>query len=246
MITNKTSKRNFMPLLDFVKIIALNNKENAILRNHLEWFKTFNRTQRTVMLVQRQGGKTKSLCVYGLWYAIAFNNSKIVMSSASNNLNRDIINQIDRMYKSLPNAIKDGIAYKKTATKITVNGSTIYAGSFTDKFYNEHETADIVLIDDLAFWKQKNVANFVRRFPCYYDCRKFIIASGANGVGTESLPNFFYSLYTTCDYGFHHIKDVMDPVVEKRKYNKLVRQYGEMFVRQEWCGEFFTSKKLQK
>lgn len=243
MITNKTCRRNFMALLDFVEIIALNNKENAILGNHLEWFKAFNRIQHTIMLVQRQGGKTKSLCVYGLWYAIAFNNSKIVMSSSSNNLSRDMINQIDMMYKSLPNAIKVGIAYKKTATKISVNGSTIYAGSFTDKFCNEHETADVVLIDDLAFWKQKNVANFLIRYPRYCDCRKFIIASGANGVGSATVPNLFYYLYaTTCGFAFHHIKDVMDPVIEKQKYDKLVNQYGEMFVRQEWCGEFFTSK----
>lgn len=243
MITHKTRKRNFMPLIDFIKIIALNSKENAVLANRLDWFKTFNRTKRTVMLVQRHGGKTKSLCAYGLWYAIAFNNSKIVMSSANNNFSHDMINQIDRMYNSLPNAVKVGVAYKKTATKISINGSTIYAGSFTDKFYNEHETADIVLIDDLAYWKPKNVSNFVRRYPVYYECNKFIIASGANGVGSESLPNFFYVLYaTTCGFGFHHIKDVMDPVVEKRKYNKLVCQYGEMFVRQEYCGEFIGSK----
>jgi hypothetical protein len=154
-------------------------------------------------LAARQSGKSLTIAVFALWYAI-FNNNKIIgIVSNKEKSAKGFLSKIKGIYERLPVWMKPGVLeYNKkdiefdNGTKITVSATTADAfRSFTINF---------LICDELAFVPKNQAEDFwSANYPTISASKesRVIVISTPNG-----LFNLFHNLYTGGESGKNTFK----------------------------------------
>ena len=155
-------------------------------------------------LLARQVGKTISVSVYILWYAI-FNSEKTIgIVSNKQDTAVKILSEIKKMYELLPNHLKPGVnIYNRTSIEFE-NNTIILANATTEDPFRSY-TLNILFADELAFVRPSIAESFwASNYPTLSASKesKVIVISTPNG-----LWNLFERLYTGAvngQNGFSH------------------------------------------
>jgi len=145
------------------------------------------------ILAARQSGKSLTIAIYALWYAIFNDNKTIGIVSNKEKSAKGFLSKIKGIYERLPVWMKPGVLeYNKkdvefdNGTKITVSATTADAfRSFTINF---------LICDELAFVPKNQAEDFwSANYPTISASKesRVIVISTPNG-----LFNLFHNLYT--------------------------------------------------
>jgi len=171
-----------------------------------EIIKTVLDTRFTIVLCARQAGKTVSVSVYALWYAVFNSDKEIGIVSNKQSSAIYILSIIKRMYESLPAWIKPGVKeYSKlfvqfdNGTKISVSATS--ADAFRGRPLN------LLICDEFAFVRKGIAEDFwSANYPTISTSveSKIIVISTPNG-----MFNLFHRLYSGAEREentFKHLK----------------------------------------
>lgn len=105
---------------------------------------------RVIALISRQMGKTQTISMYLLWYAMFNTDKTIVIASKNNSHAMEIMDRIRFAYEELPHWIKAGCRYYNKHNIEFDNGSRIKSEATTEKTGRGLSISKLYL-DELAF-----------------------------------------------------------------------------------------------
>jgi len=158
----------------------------------VEMIETFEGNRLTLVKMGRQLGKTIVCCAYFLWNVIFKDNFKIEMFANRNDLSKDNIDRIKKMYERLPLWMKPGIKKWNESAIIFENGSRIKSG-VANKESGRGGTNNILFADEIGRIEDNIMAKwYSSAFPTIKSKKhsKFI------GVSTPHGLNTFWRMFT--------------------------------------------------
>lgn len=195
---------------NYVKIVTLDQGE--VLFDPYEYqIKTLELLEANrffIGLWSRQSGKTTIVADYALWYAIFNENKNIGIVSNKESSAKRILDNIKKMYESLPVWLKPGVTeYAKTSITFD-NGTKIIISATTQDAFRGWPM-NIVICDEFAFVPSNNAEDFwASNYPTISSSTqsRIIIISTPNGmfnifhrlwVGAEARENSFIPFKVT-------------------------------------------------
>ena len=180
---------------NYVKIITLDFGE--VLFDPYEYqIKTLEILEENrffIGLWARQSGKTTIVADYALWYAIFNDNKNIGIVSNKESSAKRILDNIKKMYESLPVWLKPGVT-EWAKTSITFdNGSKMIISATTQDAFRGWPM-NLVICDEFAFVPSNNADEFwSSNYPTISSSQKsrIVIISTPNG-----MFNIFHRLYS--------------------------------------------------
>jgi hypothetical protein len=156
----------------------------CILRDYQERFiQAMLDNSKVVCLASRQLGKTTSVSVFILWYAM-FNTDKCCAILA--NIDRtamSILGDIKTMYENLPMWLKPGCKEWNAHTINFDNGSKIFSAA-TSKNGIAGESVSFLYVDEMALIEPHIAEEFWKaNFPTVQHGEKVIVTSTPRGIG---------------------------------------------------------------
>lgn len=180
---------------NYVKIVTLDYGEVLFEPRDYqkETLKLLSKNRFFIGLWSRQSGKTTVVAAYALWYAIFNEDKNIGMVSNKESSAKRILDNMKRMYESLPAWLKPGVTeYAKTSITFE-NGSKLIISATTQDAFRGWPM-NIVLCDEFAFVPSNAAEEFwASNYPTISssDTSKIIIISTPNG-----MFNIFHRLWT--------------------------------------------------
>ena len=151
---------------------------------------------RVCLLASRQVGKTTMMTIYALWVSCFQEDKRVMILANKEKTAIQIFSRIRLAYELLPNWIKPGIdgEYGKTGMKLS-NGSSI-ACAATSGTSIRGDTANCLILDELAFVPQQVVEEFWNSVMPIISSSKddkaqIFVVSTPNGT-----QNKFYEIYS--------------------------------------------------
>ena len=180
---------------NYVKIVTLD--EGEVLFDPREYQKEtlelLANNRFFIGLWARQSGKTTIVAAYALWYAIFNSNKNIGIVSNKESSAKRILDNMKKMYESLPAWIKPGVTeYAKTSITFDNDTKLIISATTADAFRGW--PMNIVICDEFAFVPSNNAEEFwASNYPTISSSTKsrIIIISTPNG-----MFNIFHRLWT--------------------------------------------------
>lgn len=111
--------------------------------------KLFNNNRYSILMASRQIGKTISVAIYMLWYAIFNTNKGIMIVANKSKTTKEIVNKIKGIYKLLPFFLKDGVVNWNEHSISFENGSRIQSEARTSEPAIGF-TIDLLYLDEFA------------------------------------------------------------------------------------------------
>jgi hypothetical protein len=105
---------------------------------------------RVIALISRQMGKTQTISMYLLWYALFNRDKTVIIASKNNDHAMEIMDRIRFAYEELPNWLKAGCKYYNKHSIEFDNGSRIKSQATTAKTGRGLAISKLYL-DELAF-----------------------------------------------------------------------------------------------
>lgn len=239
--------RNIHYFIPYVKIIHPDKGEvdfkNHIYKYQKKLLKRFQNYRFNICLLSRQSGKTTSVAIYALWYAIFHDDKVIGIVSNKESSSKMILGRIRRMYESLPIWLKPGVKeYAKTAV-VFDNGSQIKISATSEDAFRG-ETINLLICDEFAFVPAHQAEEFwASNYPTISASKesKIIIISTPNG-----MFNIFHRLYSQSERNensFVHMRVSWESVPGRTKKwaKEQIRNLGKQKFRQEFAVEFLGS-----
>lgn len=196
-----------------------------------------------VGLLSRQVGKTLSVSVYILWYAMFHGEKTIGIVSNKQASATKILSEIKKMYEYLPSFIKCGVKiYNMTSIEFDNNTTIIVSATTEDPFRSF--TINLLFADELAFINSNTAESFwASNFPTLAasEQSQVIVISTPNG-----MHNLFYRIYKGAERnenGFDYYKADWR-VIEGRDENwkqKQIKILGKVKFEQEHGVSFLGS-----
>ena len=151
-----------------------------------------------VGLLSRQVGKTITVSVYILWYAMFHSEKTIGIVSNKQSTAVKILSEIKKIYEFLPGFLKPGVKIYNMQSIEFDNNTTILASATTEDPFRSY-TINILFADELGFVRGSIAEEFwASNFPT-------ISASENSQVIVISTPNgklnLFHRLYTGAEEG---------------------------------------------
>lgn len=177
---------------NFYYIIAKNGKELIKLRPYQKhMLETFQKELNIIIISARQSGKTTTIGVYALWYAMYNKDKTIAVLANKADTAKSILLEIKEAYESLPEYLKPGIKEYNAYSVIFDNGCKILAKA-TSPNALRGESVHLLLLDEFAFVEQHIAdAFFTSNYPTLSATNgQCIIVSTPNGTG-----NLYYDLW---------------------------------------------------
>lgn len=169
----------------FYHIIAKNGKQLIKLRKYQKnMIQTFLKEKHVIILSSRQSGKTTTVGIYTLWYAM-YNKDKTIAVLANNAaMAKAILLEIKEAYEEMPEYLKPGVKEYNAHSVIFDNGCKILARA-TSPNALRGETVNLLILDEFAF-VEPHIAEpfFTSNFPTLSSTDgQCIIISTPNGTG---------------------------------------------------------------
>ena len=209
-----------------------------------ELVKACHEEKRVIALISRQMGKTQTISMFLLWYAMFHEDKTIVIASKNNGHAMEIMDRIRFAYEEMPHWIKAGCRYYNKHNIEFDNGSRIKSEATTEKTGRGLAISKLYL-DELAFISPKIQTNMWRSLaPTLSTGGEAIISSTPNGDtelfatlwrGANSKENNFVPLFFQWnrhpDRGEEYLKEMMG-------------ELGPIGFRQEVLCEFISSDAM--
>lgn len=119
-----------------------------------ELVKMCHAEKRVIALISRQMGKTQTISMYLLWFAMFHKDKTIVIASKNNAHAMEIMDRIRFAYEELPHWLKAGCRYYNKHNIEFDNGSRIKSEATTEKTGRGLSISKLYL-DELAFISQR-------------------------------------------------------------------------------------------
>lgn len=152
---------------------------------------TFLKEKNVIVLSSRQSGKTTTVGIYALWYAM-YNKDKVIAILANKaEMAKSILLEIKDAYEEMPEYLKPGVKEYNAHSVIFDNGCKILARA-TSPNALRGETVNLLLLDEFAF-VDPHIADpfFTSNYPTLASTNgQCIIISTPNGTG-----NLFYDIW---------------------------------------------------
>lgn len=197
-----------------------------------------------IALLSRQMGKTQTISMYLLWYAMFTEDQTILIASKNNAHAMEIMDRIRFAYEELPHWLKAGCKYYNKHNIEFDNGSRIKSEATTEKTGRGLSISKLYL-DELAFINPRIQENmWASLAPTLSTGGSAIISSTPNG-DTE----LFAQLWRGANTNQNSFKAIFFPwnrhPERGEEYLKEMRgQLGEKKFRQEVLAEFISSDAL--
>lgn len=197
----------------------------------------------SVFLCSRQCGKSSTLSIYALWYAI-FNGDKTIGIVSNKQISAiDIMNRIKIIYEELPSWIKPGVKeYSKTFILFD-NGTRIMVSATSPDAFRGR-TINLLICDEIAFVPKHICEDFwAANYPT-------ISASSDAKISLISTPNgvfnLFHRIYSQAERGentFDHLKVTWREVPgrDDKWAEEQLKNLGKVKFAQEYSVEFLGS-----
>jgi hypothetical protein len=191
----------------------------------------------------RQSGKSTTVAIYCLWYAIFNSNKNIGIVSNKEKSAKSILLKIKRIYETLPSYMKPGVvSYNKTS--IEFDNETIITISATSPDAFRGETMNFLFCDEFAFVPKNTASDFwAANFPTISASKeaKIIIVSTPNG-----LFNLFHQMYTGAERGTNTFKHMFInwrnvPGRDEEWKEEQIKNFGQQKFNQEQECRFLGS-----
>lgn len=140
-----------------------------------------NTEKRVIALIARQMGKTQTISMYFLWYAMFHPDKTLVIASKDNGHAMEILDRIRFAYEELPHWLKAGCKYYNKHDIVFDNGSRIKSQPTTEKTGRGFAISKLYL-DELAFINPRVQTKLWRSLaPTLSTGGEAIISSTPNG-----------------------------------------------------------------
>lgn len=144
--------------------------------------------KRVIALISRQMGKTQTISMYLLWYAMFHEDKLVVIASKNNAHAMEIMDRIRFAYEELPHWLKAGCKYYNKHNIEFDNGSRIKSEATTDKTGRGLSISKLYL-DELAFISPRVQSDMWRSLAP-------TLATGGDAI-ISSTPNGATDLFAT-------------------------------------------------
>lgn len=199
-----------------------------------------------IVLSARQMGKTITISIYLLWYAM-FHDDKLVLVASNKFSNAlEIMQRIQFAYEELPNWLKPGVVYfNKTSIEFD-NGSRMISQATTENT-GRGLSISKMFIDELAFVRKTvQDALWTSLAPTLSTGGDFIISSTPNGDNDLFATLWRGAKLKTEGNGFVPLEVSWreHPERDDNFKNMMLPKIGELKWRQEYENEFLSSDPL--
>jgi hypothetical protein len=180
---------------------------------------------RVIALISRQMGKTQTISMYLLWYAMFHRDQTIVIASKNNSHAMEIMDRIRFAYEELPHWLKAGCKYYNKHNIEFDNGSRIKSEATTEKTGRGLAISKLYL-DELAFISPRVQTEMWRSLsPTLSTGGSAIISSTPNGD-----TDLFATLWRGAKSGENNFKPVFFPwhLHPDRKEEYIKQMQGEL------------------
>ena len=197
-----------------------------------------------IALLARQMGKTQTISMFLLWYAMFHRDQTILIASKNNSHAMEIMDRIRFAYEELPHWLKAGCRYYNKHNIEFDNGSRIKSESTTEKTGRGLSISKLYL-DELAFINPRIQENmWASLAPTLSTGGSAIISSTPNGD-----TDLYATLWRGANSGANSFRPLMYPwnrhPERGENYLKEMRgQLGEKKFRQEVLCEFISSDAM--
>ena len=233
---------NFIP---YVKIVNPDQGEISFepYSYQKELLDKFQKHRMCIGLLSRQSGKTTSVAIFALWYAIFNEDKNVGIVSNKETSAKMILARLKRMYESLPSFIKPGVkTYAKTYVEFDNNTRIIVSATSPDAFRGE--TLNLLILDEFAFVPKNQADDFwAANYPTISasEDSKIIIISTPSG-----MFNMFHQIYSGAENKlnqFVHTKVSWEDVPgrDEKWKEEQISNFGKQKFLQEYAVEFIGS-----
>jgi len=197
-----------------------------------------------IALLSRQMGKTQTISMFLLWYAMFNRDQTILIASKNNSHAMEIMDRIRFAYEELPHWLKAGCKYYNKHNIEFDNGSRIISQATTEKTGRGYSISKLYL-DELAFINPNIQENmWASLAPTLSTGGSAIISSTPNGDA-----ELFATLWRGANTQANSFKPLFFPWNRHpdrgEEYVKEMRgQLGEKKFRQEVLCEFISSEAM--
>jgi hypothetical protein len=218
-----------------------------------ELVKTCHENSRVIALISRQMGKTQTISMYLLWYAMFHDDKTVVIASKNNGHAMEIMDRIRFAYEELPHWLKAGCKYYNKHNLEFDNGSRIKSEATTEKTGRGLAISKLYL-DELAFISHRIQTAMWRSLAP-------TLSTGGEAI-ISSTPNGDTDLFATLWRGANVNKDVEDssnngntfiplfypwnrhPERSEKYLKEMQAELGPIGFRQEVLCEFISSQAM--
>lgn len=176
----------------FYHIVAKTGKQLIKLRAYQKnMIQMFLKEKNVIILSSRQSGKTTTVGIYALWYAMYNKDKTIAILANKADMAKAILLEIKDAYEEMPAYLKPGVKEYNAHSVIFDNGCKILARA-TSPNALRGETVNLLILDEFAF-VDPHVADpfFTSNYPTLSSTDgQCIIISTPNGTG-----NLFFDIW---------------------------------------------------
>jgi hypothetical protein len=199
---------------------------------------------RVIALISRQMGKTQTISMYLLWYAMFHRDQTIVIASKNNSHAMEIMDRIRFAYEELPHWLKAGCRYYNKHNIEFDNGSRIKSEATTAKT-GRGLSISILYLDELAFISPRVQTEMWRSLSP-------TLSTGGSAI-ISSTPNGDTDLFATLWRGAIAEQNSFKPLffpwsLHPERGEEYIKQMqgelGPIGFRQEVLCEFISSDAL--
>jgi len=188
-----------------------------------------DKNKRLVAVMGRQSGKTTTIAVKALHFALTSKNATILITSPS--LRQSMI-MFSRIWGFITKSPLKSRVTRHTRTVIEFdNGSQIVALPASEHFLRGY-TAQMIILDEAAFMPEELITNVI--FP--------MISTTDGYAVLLSTPwgrnHFFYRAFMNPAYSVHRVKSSECPLIKSEFLEEMKRNMTEQAYRMEYEAEF--------
>lgn len=201
----------------------------------------------------RQTGKTATLSLLGLHAATFKPDVTCGYTSYRQSACKDILQRIKYAYENLPSFLKSPVVlYNQSEVRFT-NGSTMFVQVTSSQIFRGRSFGDgsMAVFDEYAHVDLETAeAAYEAAMPAMEGggsagTSKAIIISTPNGTGSNKYAQIaFGAMEGSNGWHYHKVDPTRIPNRDEAWRKKTIRTYGEARFRQEFMGEFISSKPL--
>lgn len=198
----------------------------------------------TIALLARQMGKTQTISMFLLWFAMFVKDQTILIASKNNSHAMEIMDRIRFAYEELPHWLKAGCKYYNKHNIEFDNGSRIISQATTEKTGRGYSISKLYL-DELAFINPNIQENmWASLAPTLSTGGSAIISSTPNG-DTELFAHLWHGAkmkqnsFRPMEFPWNRHPDRGEEYLQEMK-----GQLGDKKFRQEVLCEFISSEAM--
>lgn len=202
--------------------------------------------RHTVVLASRQAGKTITISIYLLWFAMFHDDKTVLVASNKFSNALEIMQRVQYAYEELPHWLKPGVSEFNKTSVVFDNGSRFFSQATTGDT-GRGKSLSKMFIDELAFVR-KTIQDelWASIAPTLATGGDMIVSSTPNGDNELYSTLWRGAKLGTDNNGFKHVQIDWDehPERDEKFKTEMIGKIGELKWRQEFGNEFISSDPL--